>query len=109
MKKRYAITASAFDSKGRLICTKNNLYSKTHPLQKHFAELAGEPYKESLHAEIHCLISSKDTPVHRIVIMRYDSFGNLKLAAPCKTCRTAIESYGVKEVYYSTENGVVRL
>lgn len=108
-KKRYAITASAFDSRGRLICTRNNNYSKTHPLQKHFAKLSGEIYKEKLHAEIACLIASRDIPVAKVVIIRYDANGNLKLAAPCKTCQEALKAYGVKEVYYSTDKGIIRL
>lgn len=108
-KKRYCITASAFDSKGRLICTRTNLYNKTHPLQKHFAMLSGEPYKEALHAEIACLIAAKDAKVHSMTVIRYDGNGNLKQACPCKTCKTAIESYGVKKVYYSTPNGMEEL
>lgn len=108
-KRRYCIVSSAFDSKGRLIATKTNQYNKTHPLQKHFAILAGEPYKEALHSEIACLIACKNTPVEKVVVVRYDSFGKLKLAKPCKTCQTALKSYGVKEIYYSTESGIKEL
>ena len=108
-KKRYCITASAFDAKGRLIATKVNQYNKTHPLQKHFAVLAGEPYKEALHSEIACLIACKDIAIDKIVVVRYDASGNLKLAKPCKTCQVALTAYGVREVHYSTENGIVKL
>lgn len=108
-KRRYCITASAFDSKGRLIATRTNQYNKTHPLQKHFAILAGEPYKEALHSEIACLIACKDTPVDKMVIIRYDASGRFKLAKPCKTCQTALKSYGVREVYYSDESGMKQL
>lgn len=108
-KKRYVITASAFDSKGHVIATRTNQYNKTHPLQKHFAILAGEPYKEALHSEIACLIACKDTPVGKMVILRYDASGKLKLAKPCKVCTLALKTYGVREVYYSTEQGIVKL
>lgn len=108
-KKRYVITASAFDSKGKLIATRNNQYSKTHPLQKHFAVLAGEPYKEALHAEIACLIAAKDAKVHSVVITRFDSKGSMKLALPCRTCMQALKSYGVSRIYYSSEEGMKEL
>jgi len=107
-KKRYVVVTSAFDSKGRCICTRENSYTKTHPIQKHFAKLAGEPYKEFLHSEIHCLIASKMQAVDKIVVMRYDCFGNLQNAKPCKTCHTALKAYGVKNVYYSTEEGLIK-
>lgn len=106
-KKRYCISASAFDRKGRLICTRNNSYTKSHPLQKHFAKLAGEPFKEYLHSELACLIAARDVKVHRLVVVRYDYYGNFKMAMPCKTCREAIRAFGVGEIYYSTENGII--
>ena len=105
-KKRYVITASAFDKKGRVICSRQNVYSKSHPFQKHCAVLAGEPYKEALHAEIACLIASKRKDVDKIVVLRYDALGRLKLAKPCKVCEVALRIYAVKTVVYSTEDGL---
>ena len=109
MKKRYLITASAFDRKGNLIASKQNNYLRTHPLMKHFATLSGEIHKESLHAEITTLIACKDKQVHTLVVMRQDARGNLKLAKPCKTCQVAINAYNVKQVIYSTEEGMKEL
>lgn len=109
MKKRYVIQASTFDQKGNLIAARNNNYTKSHPLMKHFACLANEPCKEYLHAEISALIASKDKVIDTLVVVRYDAYGNLKLAKPCKTCQIAIQAYNVRKVIYSTEEGMQEL
>jgi deoxycytidylate deaminase len=106
MKKRYCITSSAYDRKGNLIASRTNSYFKSHPLQKHFASLAGEPYKETLHSEIATLIACRYKKIDKLVVMRYDSFGNLRNAMPCKTCQAAIKAFGVEMVMYSTEEGM---
>ena len=108
-KKRYVITASTFDRKGNLLATRTNSYTKSHPLMKHFGTIAGEPYKVSLHSEIHAIIASRDKVVDSLVVTRYDAYGNPKLAKPCKTCQVAITAYGIKNVCYTTEEGMVKL
>jgi hypothetical protein len=35
------IRATIFDKKGRKVATATNSYTKTHPLQKHYAEACG--------------------------------------------------------------------
>lgn len=104
-KARYVITATCFDAKGRVIATANNNYSKSHPIQAHFAKLAGEPYKICLHAEIQALLRTRDKPVDTLLVQRFDKSGNPRLAMPCKTCQTAIIAYGVKKVIYTTDGG----
>lgn len=111
MKTRYVINASCFDKKGRLISVGVNNYKKSSTFMKRFAELAGEPYKIYWHAE--CLAiyrglkQTKD--IHSLVVTRFDSCGNLKNSRPCKTCTTVIEFFKIPNVYYSTEEGMVKL
>ena len=109
MKKRYCIVSSAYDSKGRLVASRANDYNKTHPLQKYFANIAGEPYKETLHSEIATLIACRDKQVHTLVVMLFDAHGNFKNSKPCCTCMIAIKAYNVQKVLYSTPEGMKEL
>lgn len=101
MKTRYKITAKAYDKRGRLVSTGENSYKKTHPIQAHFAKLAGEDYKTKLHAEISAILRAGDKRIHRIEIFRFDKNGNRVNAMPCRTCQKAIEAYKIKEVCYT--------
>ena len=84
MSRKYVITATCFDAKGRMISIANNNYNKSHPIQAHFAKLAGEPYKFCLHAEIQALLRVKDRAVDTLLVQRFDKSGNPKLAKPVK-------------------------
>jgi tRNA(Arg) A34 adenosine deaminase TadA len=106
-KRKYTILAKVSDSKKNTIGVGVNEYRKTHPLQSHFANLAGEPKREYLHAEIQALIRCKDKIPFSIQVERYDSEGNPALAKPCNVCMCAIKAYGVKFIKYTTKNGVV--
>lgn len=105
MKTRYLITASCFDKKGKLLSVANNSYTKSHPKQKHYAIKAGQGYRQTLHAEIAALIRSKGKTVHTLLVQRFDSSGNPKLASPCPVCMEAIREYGVKRVVFTTDQG----
>lgn len=93
-KKRYIITAECYNRKGKLISFATNSYKKTHPIQKHFAELAGEPARIYLHAEILAILRAGQEPIHTIVITNT----NGSHSDPCPTCRKAIEAYGIKQL-----------
>lgn len=111
-KKRYIITCTAFDKSGRVISVANNSYTDSSRLMRRFARIAGEPWKASNHAEIACINKAmkQGKIVHSLVVTRFDSFGNMKNAKPCKTCNTAIDYFKIKNVYYSTEDkGMVKL
>lgn len=96
------IMAMAYDKNDILINCRFNSYKKTHPLQKHFAVLAGLPDKIYLHAEISCLVSARKQ-VETLVIIRLNKNGTHAMAKPCPICQLAIETYDVKRVVY-TEN-----
>ena len=101
MKKRFEIKATCFDKKGKVISVGYNSYSKTHPIQSHFARLAGLPEKTFLHAEVAALLKAKGKNIHKIKVERYDSEGNPVNAAPCPICRLAIKSWGVSYVEHT--------
>lgn len=106
-RKRYAITASVFDRRGRHISTGQNDYQKSHPLVKHFALLAGESeHKHALHAEFSACLAARGKEVDSILVQRYDAFGKPKIARPCPTCRQMLKAFGVRIARYSTEDGI---
>lgn len=99
-RKHYNITALAYAKDGRIIAVGKNSYTKTHPLQKKLAVEVGNPDAIYLHAELAALVKAKE-PVHRLVVLRYDSRGNPKSAAPCAICREAIRLFDVKHVEHT--------
>lgn len=104
--KRYRILAECLDKKGRVLSRGYNSYTKSHPLQKHFAVLAeGNDLKTCLHAEIAAILRARDEEIHSIFVQRIegDKYG---LAKPCPTCSLAIKTFGIKVVRYTTAEGI---
>ena len=98
----FNLTATLYDKRGRKLAVGTNSYTKTHPLQGKFAVEAGKPGAIFLHAEIDALRKCKDwKAIRKIVIERYDTKGNPRLAKPCLVCQHAIESIGIPEVEYT--------
>lgn len=108
LKKRYLILAKCFDKSGKLLSTGTNSYTKTHPLQKYFACLTKQPYKDKLHAEVCALLRAKGKKIHKITVERYSKDGSPLLAAPCPICTEAILAFGVKEVEFTVEGSYDR-
>lgn len=98
--KRYRVIARALDKKGRVLATRTNSYTHTHPVQKGFAIRAGRPQGEFLHAEISCLLASR-AEVHTLLIARVSKDGIPVPAKPCEICTLAILEYGVKEIIHT--------
>lgn len=108
VQKRFNLIAKCFDKKGNLLSVGVNSYVKSSPVMKHFAKLAGEPYKIYLHAEVQALLRARDKIVHRITVERYDEEGNMRLAKPCPICTLAIKEFGVKYVEYTSPEGIIK-
>lgn len=83
-----------------------NLDTKTHPLQKKFAELAGLEEKIYLHAEIAALVKAH-MKCDTIVVCRMGGHNHdeLRNAKPCPVCTLALKEAGISKVYYSTDTG----
>jgi tRNA(Arg) A34 adenosine deaminase TadA len=101
-KKRFDITAIIYDKKGRVLSIGKNSYIKTHPYQAKIAASVGLPHKIFLHAEIHAIIKCKKLDkAYKIVVYRYDNFGNPANAQPCPICSDAISKSGIKIVEHT--------
>ena len=78
---------------------------KTHPLQKRFARNHHCIY---LHAEIDAIKNAlKEIAVEELarctlIVVRTKKDGSNGLARPCKGCMSAIETFGIRQVIYST-------
>lgn len=105
MKQRYKVIASCYNKQGIHISTATNSYTKTHPLQKYFAEKVGHPHKIYLHAEIAAILAAKQTHIHSITITRFDKNGQLTNAKPCPICMEAIKAFGISNIKYSVSKG----
>lgn len=101
MRQKHKIIAKCLDAKGRVLSIATNSYKKTHPIQAHFARLAGQPERIYLHAEIHAILKAGDKKIHTIEVTRINSQGNSALAKPCPVCMAAIKAYGIKYVKWS--------
>ncbi len=106
-KKRYAIAARAFDSKGRLLSQGDNSYSKSNTYQKKMSILAGMSEERIyLHAEVSAIIRAKGRKIDTLKVERFDTDGNPKLSFPCLSCQMAIKLAKIKRVIFTTEEGV---
>lgn len=106
MRKRYQITAYAYDRKGKLLSIGKNNYNKSHPLSKYFAMLAGESqHKVYLHAEQQACLKAAGKKIHEVKVIRKHNDDTLANAEPCKTCKTMLRAFGVQKVTYSHEHG----
>lgn len=77
-----------------------------------YAMKMGQPKKTYNHAEIRCLevsILKMRKHVDKLLVVRYDSDGNLKDSCPCIICREAIKDFKIRTVLYSTEFGMQQL
>lgn len=102
MKNRQLITAVILDKRGNILSIGRNSYLKTHPLQASYARKVGEDKKIYLHAEVHAIIRCQDlSRAYKILITRFDKFGNPRLAKPCAICENAIKDVGIKIIEHT--------
>jgi tRNA(Arg) A34 adenosine deaminase TadA len=90
--------------KSKVIATAVNLEQKSHPLQAKLASKVGLGEKIYLHAEIHSLIKAKED-ADTIIVARVNSQNKLRMAKPCPICALALEQEGIKNIYYTTNEG----
>lgn len=99
-KKRFEITAFAYDKRGRLLSMGRNSYIKTHRLQAELAREAGRPEAIYIHAELDALLRARKQ-VHKLVVVRYNKDGSPGNAKPCEICQMAIKRFGVRHVEHT--------
>lgn len=85
--------------------------SKTHPTQKYynrFRENIGE-CDPKLHAEINCITSIKHMDINFAKVKLYIYRPRISLPTgmcrPCPSCMAAIKDLGIKNIFYTTDNG----
>lgn len=97
---------------GNIIGVGCNL-NKTHPIQKFYNRYRtpSESMLPKLHAEINCINSIKhfdiNFPKVKLYIYRIRKDRPCGLSRPCPSCMAAIKDLGIRDVYYTTNDGYV--
>lgn len=91
--------------------------NKTHPIQQYYNRyrMIDDSFEYTdtllpkLHAEINCLNSIRhlDIKFSKVKLYIYRSCNSKihGMARPCASCMAAIKDLGIKNVYYTTDNG----
>lgn len=102
---RYAFRHGAvlFDRSGKILSAKSNSL-KTHPKLAKFTDY---PY---LHAESACIIGHgmDNCDGLSLLVLRVLKNDQVSLSKPCSICQRVIEDAGLKSVYYTDVNGMVK-
>jgi deoxycytidylate deaminase len=86
--------------------------NKTHPAQKYYNRFRDgkECLLPKLHAEISCINSIKHLDINfskvKLYIYRVRNDRPHGLARPCPSCMAAIKDLGIRDVYYTTNEGL---
>lgn len=87
--------------------------NKTHPAQKFYnkyrMKLKSEEFLPKLHAEISCINSIRHLNINfskvKIYIYRIRKDQPFGLSRPCPSCMAAIKDLGIRDIYYTTNDG----
>lgn len=85
--------------------------NKTHPTQKFYNRYReqSENMLPKLHAEISCLNQIRNLDINfskvKLYIYRIRKDQPFGLSRPCDSCMAAIKDLGIKEIYYTTNDG----
>lgn len=88
--------------------------TKTSPLQRELNRYRGYDVDSSiahntLHAEVACLTKAKDLDIDwgraSLFVCRIKKDGTRGISRPCKGCMALIKSLGIKNLYYTTNEG----
>ena len=89
--------------------------NKTHPKQKYYNRFRGITTDNAkcapkLHAEISCLNSIRHLDIQfskiKLYIYRARVDTEHGMARPCPACMAAIKDFGIKNIYYTTDDGM---
>lgn len=87
--------------------------NKTHPVQKFYNKYRtpSESMPPKLHAEISCINSIRNFDINfskvKLYIYRIRNDQPFGLSRPCPSCMAAIIDLGIKDIYYTTNDGYV--
>lgn len=87
--------------------------NKTHPTQKYYNKYRefSEKFLPKMHAEINCLNSIKHLDINfakvKLYIYRIGNDCDFRICRPCPSCMAAIHDIGIRNIYYTTNDGFV--
>ena len=89
--------------KGKVVSVGFNQMNKTHPKQQ-----SEYPY---IHAETHALLGLRyeETVGCDLYVVRIDRNDELKNAKPCDSCMAALETAGIRRIYYTDDVGIKQI
>ena len=96
--------------KGRIIGIGCNC-NKTHPVQKIYNDyrVQSDYMLPKLHAEINCINQIKHLDINfskvKLYVYRVRNDRPYGLARPCPSCMAAIRDLGIRDIYYTTNDG----
>ena len=97
--KKQRIYSIITDSHGRILATGTNSFSKSHPLQSYYCEMATkEQHKIFIHSELQALVRLKGRKADAIYIARVNRNNEPLPSQPCPICKMAIADAGIKKV-----------
>ena len=85
--------------------------NKTHPTQKFYNKyrIKSDNMLPKLHAEISCINQIKHLDINfskvKLYIYRIRKDQPFGLSRPCPSCMAAIKDLGIRDIYYTTNNG----
>lgn len=87
--------------------------NKTHPTQKYYNKYRkqSDMMLPKLHAEISCLNSIRHLDINfskvKLYIYRIRKDQPFGLSRPCPSCMAAIKDLGIRDIYYTSNDGYV--
>lgn len=96
--------------KGQVVSIGRNS-NKTHPVQKSYNKYrdGSESMLPKLHAEINCINQLKHFDINfskvKLYIYRIRSDRPYGMARPCPSCMAAIRDLGIRDIYYTANDG----
>lgn len=87
--------------------------NKTHPRQKFYNRFRvdSDDMLPKLHAEINCLNQLSNLNINfskvKLYIYRIANDKDFRMARPCPSCMAAIKDFGIRDIYYTTDDGYV--
>ena len=107
---RVSIGAVLVNGKEIISVAANDL--KSHPEQYRLNRLRfqddnADKCKNSIHAEMYCILKCKDMDLSRakLYVYRENRLGELANCRPCPACMKKIRDVGIREIYYTTNDG----
>lgn len=85
--------------------------NKTHPVQKFYNRFREDSSEllPKLHAEINCINQLKGLNINfskvKLYIYRIGNDRDFRIARPCPSCMAAIKDLGIRDIYYTTNDG----